>query len=157
VDVSGVDFAQFDGLYAFLDDAVDAVHFLWPVEIPVRLEVVGEYLNALLCKILYSFDKVPDIFVEVLISSTAVIPPKVLEPVIDSIMRPEVDQHDSVRLVLLDPIVQEVVVIFINSKLAALGKHRNKSGQLVSPIFILCIFIELSKPECRIVSVGVAI
>lgn len=111
VGVRGVDPAQFDRLRFYFDDAVDIVHFLWVVVIPVRLEVVGENLNTLVCKVFYCFSKVPDIFVEKVIFFAIDLLLWFLKSMVNSVIWPKINKHNSVWLVLTDEIKHEVVVI----------------------------------------------
>ena len=41
---------------------------------------------------------------------------KILESMVNSVMRPKVDEHNSVRLEILDPAEKEIIIFFISSQ-----------------------------------------
>ena len=105
-------FAQFEGLDIPLDDAIKIRHFHRPVKITVRLIVVGGDLNSFRCEIFYYTQKVCNVFEPELVLEVISVPIIVFKPMVDAVSWPKVNQHYSVRLELLNPVDEEIVVVF---------------------------------------------
>lgn len=157
VGIRCIDGAQLYGLNFLIDDSVDTVHSLRPVEVPIGLEVVSRDFNTTICEIFHCFDKVASILIEVLIFRIGIVSPEIFESVIHFVMWPKVYEHDSVWFELVHPIEKEVIIILISCKRAPSKKNGNKSRQFVGSIGFLSIFVQFSKSKCSVMCVRVTI
>lgn len=156
MNISCVDFAQFEWLYILVDDTTWSMHHPRLVKFTTGLETSGSYLDTLLCAIFNHFEKVVYILVKILVFRIILILIKILKSMVDAIMLPIVWKQYPIWFEVLNKFYDEIVVFFIFCQSGPLEEEGNQCWQLLCSVHFLGIFIKFREPKCCVVSIRIA-